>query len=59
MLDAQRREQQAREQAEKRERELQDKINQLLRELGHKEGELEALRASKPKGWWARLLGRE
>ena len=66
--DAQRREQEAtaraeaqarelREQAESRERELQDQINQLLRELGHKEGELEALRASKPKGWWARLLG--
>jgi hypothetical protein len=24
--------------------------------LGHKEGELAALRASKPKGFWARLL---
>ncbi len=54
MLDAQRREQESLQ----RERELQEQINQLLRELGHKEGELEALRASKPKGFWARLLGR-
>lgn len=57
MLDAQRREEVAREEARERERELQDKINQLLRELGHKEGELEALRASKPKGFWSRLFG--
>lgn len=53
MLDAQRREQDALQ----REKELQEKIEQLLRELGHKEGELAALRASKPKGFWARLLG--
>lgn len=57
MLDAQRREQKAHELAESRERELQEQINQLLRELGHKEGELEALRAARPKGFWARLLG--
>lgn len=57
MLDAQRREEAAREEARERERQLQEQINQLLRELGHKEGELEALKASKPKGWWARLLG--
>lgn len=64
MRDAQRREEEAREQAQiareeaaQRERELQEQINQLLRELGHKEGELEALKASKPKGFWARLLG--
>lgn len=57
MLDAQRREEAAREEARERERQLQEQINQLLRELGHKEGELEALRKSKPKGFWARLLG--
>jgi DNA-binding transcriptional MerR regulator len=51
--DAQRREEEARE----REKQLQEQINQLLRELGHKEGELETLRKSKPKGFWARLLG--
>jgi DNA-binding transcriptional MerR regulator len=67
--DAQRREHeataraesQARElrlQAKERERELQEQVNQLLRELGHKEGELAAIRASKPKGFWTRLLGR-
>ena len=44
--------------AQRRERQLQEQINQLLRELGHKEGELEARRASKPKSFWARLLGR-
>ena len=67
MQDAQRREQEAtaraevqaqqlREQAMQRERELQEQINQLLRELGKTEGELAALRSSKPKGWLARLL---
>lgn len=63
--DAQRREQEAKEEtlaqqqaAQLREKDLQEQINQLLRELGHKEGELEALRASKPKSFWARLLGR-
>jgi DNA-binding transcriptional MerR regulator len=53
MLDAQRREQEGAQ----RERELQEQINQLLRELGMKEGELAAYKASKPKGFWARLLG--
>lgn len=57
MLDAQRREEEAREEARERERQLQEQINQLLRDLGHKEGELEALRASKPKGFWSRLFG--
>lgn len=57
MLDAQRREEQARTEAQERERQLQEQINQLLRELGKTEGELAALRASKPKGFWARLLG--
>jgi hypothetical protein len=52
MLDAQRREQEALQ----REKELQDRINELLRQLGYKEGELAALK-NKPKGWWARLLG--
>jgi hypothetical protein len=66
--DAQRREQEAvaraeeqarqlREDAQRRERELQEQINQLLRDLGKTEGELAAIRASKPKGFWARLLG--
>lgn len=54
MMDAQRREEASRE----RERELQDQINQLLRELGKTEGELAALR-SKPKGFWQRLFGGE
>jgi hypothetical protein len=31
----------------------------LARELGKTEGELAALRAAKPKGFWARLLGGE
>lgn len=57
MLDAQRREEEAREEARERERQLQEQINQLLRELGHKEGELDALRVSKPKGFWSRLFG--
>jgi DNA-binding transcriptional MerR regulator len=56
MLDAKRREEETREQAIARERELQEQINQLLRELGMKEGELNALK-NKPKGWLARLLG--
>lgn len=62
--DAVRCEQEAKEEAaaqaqaaQQRERELQDQIDQLLRELGKTEGELEALRKSKPKGFWARLLG--
>lgn len=59
MLDAQRREEATREEAREREQKLQEQINQLLRELGKTEGELEALRKSKPKGWLARLLGGE
>ena len=62
--DAQRREQEAKDEAaalqqaaQERERQLQEQINQLLRDLGHKEGELDALRASKPKGFWSRLFG--
>ena len=55
MLDAQRREEESRD----REAQLQEQINQLLRELGKTEGELAALKASKPKGFWARLLGGE
>jgi DNA-binding transcriptional MerR regulator len=38
---------------------LQDEIRALERALGSREGELAALRASKPKGFWARLLGGE
>jgi hypothetical protein len=34
-----------------REKQLQEQINQLLRALGPKEGELEALRKPKPKGF--------
>lgn len=56
MIDAQRREEAAREEAKERERQLQEQINQLLRELGHKEGELAALK-NKLKSFWARLLG--
>jgi DNA-binding transcriptional MerR regulator len=70
MLDAQRREQEAiaraeeqarelREQAQQRERELLEQVNQLQRELGKTEGELATIRASKPKGFWARLFGGE
>jgi len=58
--DAQRREQEAaalQQTAQARERELQEQINQLLREVGKTEGEIAALKASKPKGFWARLLG--
>ena len=36
---------------------LQDKLIEAQRELGKLEGELAALKASKPKGFWARLLG--
>jgi hypothetical protein len=43
--------------AQRSERQLQEQINQLLRELGKTEGELAALKAPKPKGFWARLLG--
>ena len=53
MLDAQRRE----EAAAEREAKLQEQVNQLQRELGKAEGELSALKAPKPKGWWSRLLG--
>jgi hypothetical protein len=40
-----------RDQAVEREKQLQEQINQLLRALGPKEGELEALRKPKPKGF--------
>jgi DNA-binding transcriptional MerR regulator len=66
--DAQRREQEAIEQATamrqaalQREQELQNRINQLERELGKTEGELSAyktMQANRPKSWWARVLGR-
>lgn len=55
LLDAQRREEQARD----RERELLDKVNQLEHKLGKAEGELEAIKATKrkPPAWWVRLFG--
>ena len=66
MMDAQRREQEAREQAQQRECELLDQVNQLQRELGKAEGKIEALQtvqATTPptehnRSWWGRLLGR-
>lgn len=88
MLDAQRREEETREEARERERELQEHIRKLERDLGKAEStkllyedarrreedakreeelarqkvedlqrELAELRASKPKGFWARLFG--
>ncbi len=72
MIDAQRREQEAREQAQQRERELLDQVNQLQRELGKAEGRVEALQTVQqrqqeqpqkqqlqPQSWWARLTGRK
>ena len=38
---------------------LQAELRALERVLGKTEGELAAIKASKPKGFWARLLGRE
>jgi hypothetical protein len=68
MIDAQRREQEAREQAQQRERELLAQVNQLQRELGKAEGKIEALQTVQQKqqehpqqpqsrSWWTRLLG--
>jgi hypothetical protein len=54
MLDAQQRERELRDQLQQRDRELQ----QLQRELGKVEGELGALKA-KPRSWWARMFGGE
>lgn len=53
MLDAQRREADARN----REQELQDRIEQMRYEMGRLEGELAAIKAPKPKGFWSRLFG--
>ena len=53
MLDAQAREQQAIQ----REQALQTRIEQMQRDMGKLEGELSATKASKPKGFWARLFG--
>jgi hypothetical protein len=38
---------------------MQEQINHLLRGLDKTEGELAALWATKPKGFWARLFGGE
>jgi DNA-binding transcriptional MerR regulator len=55
MLDAQRREEEAREQAKA----LQDRLAALERELGKAQGELSAYKAMqrKPPAWWAKLFG--
>jgi hypothetical protein len=53
MLDAQQRERELRDQLQQRERELQ----QLQRELGKVEGELGAIKAQRPRSWWAKLFG--
>jgi hypothetical protein len=55
MLDAQAREKEARE----REQELRDRIEQMQREMGKLAGELTALKAQRPRSWWARLFGGE
>lgn len=55
MQDAQRREEEARAQAQA----LQDRLAALERELGKAQGELSAYKAMqrKPPTWWARLFG--
>ena len=55
MLDAQRREEEAREQAQA----LQGRLAALERELGKAQGELSAYKAMqrKPPTWWTRLFG--
>jgi hypothetical protein len=51
---------QRRQEEIRKEAEVQEQINQLLRELGKTEGELAALRHYRQnKGFWARLLGGE
>jgi len=65
MLDAKRREEEAREQAIARERELLDQLHQLQREMGKAEGKIESLEAQlqqpaprrKSPAWWVRLFG--
>lgn len=55
MQDAQRREEEAREQTQA----LQDRLATLERELGKAQGELSAYKAMqrKPPTWWAKLFG--
>ena len=56
LMDAQRREQEAREQAQL----LQDKVNQLERELGQAQGALQAYQAVRRRPrWWVALFGGE
>lgn len=56
LLDAQRREQEAREQALA----LQDQVNQLERELGKAQGALEAYKTVRRRPrWWVALFGGE
>lgn len=58
MVDAQRREQEARAQLEARERELLDQVGELRQALGRAEGKLEALEATQQRrSWWARMFG--
>jgi hypothetical protein len=42
--------------AQAREQELRDRIEQMQREMGKLEGELTALKAPRPRSWWARLF---
>lgn len=56
LMDAQRREQEAREQAQA----LQDKVNQLERDLGKAQGALEAYQTVRRRPrWWVALFGGE
>ena len=56
LMDAQRREQEARDQAQA----LQDKVNQLERELGQAQGALQAYQAVRRRPrWWVALFGGE
>ena len=56
LMDAQRREQEAREQAQA----LQDKVNQLERDLGKAQGALEAYQTVRRRPrWWVVLFGGE
>ena len=56
LMDAQRREQEARDHAQA----LQDKVNQLERELGQAQGALQAYQAVRRRPrWWVALFGGE
>jgi DNA-binding transcriptional MerR regulator len=59
LVDTQRREQIAQERLEQREKELQERIYILERELGKAEGALSTFQSMtrKPASWWTRLFG--